>query len=78
MTSSSWVLRPPSRPGSARAYLKKPSRREADQAALRKQFDAIRIDAKSLSIPVLGRKQFLEFIGVKVPANAPEDQLAGQ
>ena len=52
--------------------------RAEDQGKTRAAFDAIRGEAKSLSIPVLTRTQFLHFIGMQIPPKTPEDQLAGQ
>jgi hypothetical protein len=52
--------------------------RTVDQAKTRAAFDAIRSEAKSLSIPVLTRTQFLHFIGAQIPPRTPEDSLAGQ
>ncbi len=49
--------------------------RAAKQAAEREVFDKMVQEAKALSIPVLSRTQFLQFIGIKVPKNAPADQL---
>lgn len=43
------------------------------RAARRKTFDSIVADAKGLSIPILTRTQFLQFVGTPVPANAPAE-----
>jgi vacuolar-type H+-ATPase subunit E/Vma4 len=51
--------------------------RAAKRAAVRQAFDAVAQEAKALSIPVLTRTQFLHFIGIKVPVNAPEDTIPG-
>ena len=42
------------------------------------EFDALLAEAKSMSIPVLTRTQFLHFIGMQVPPRVPEDRLAAQ
>ncbi len=43
----------------------------------RKTFDTIAGEARSLSIPVLTRTQFLHFIGVHVPPNGSADDIGG-
>jgi hypothetical protein len=48
--------------------------RYKDRAQLRAEFDAIRNEARALSIPVLTRSQFLRLIGQTVPANADEEE----
>ncbi len=44
----------------------------AEQA--RKQFDAVKQEARSLGIPILTRTQFLNFVGFGVPRNVKDDQ----
>lgn len=46
---------------------------QAEYEARVKAFDAVKAEAKALSIPVLTRTQFLYFIGQPVPANTRDD-----
>ncbi|NLX23879.1 MAG: hypothetical protein GXY55_19680 [Phycisphaerae bacterium] len=45
--------------------------------ARRKAFDVIAGEARSLSIPVLTRTQFLHFIGMHVPPSGSADEISG-
>ncbi|HOJ56656.1 MAG: hypothetical protein WBL15_07895 [Phycisphaerae bacterium] len=46
---------------------------KAEHEAATKQFEALKNEARALSIPVLTRTQFLHFIGRPVPANAQDN-----
>jgi hypothetical protein len=46
---------------------------KAEFEAAQKQFEALKNEARALSIPVLTRTQFLHFIGRPVPANARDN-----
>jgi hypothetical protein len=50
--------------------------RAAEQNEVAKAFNAIKEEAKSLSIPILTRTQFLHFMGSTVPSKVTEDQPA--
>jgi hypothetical protein len=50
--------------------------RAAEQNEAYKAFQAIKEEAKALSIPILTRTQFLRFMGTTVPSKAIEDQPA--
>ncbi len=49
--------------------------RNAQLAARQAAFDAQLKEAKSLSIPIMTRTQFLHFLGQSMPTNAPDDVL---
>lgn len=52
--------------------------RAAQQEQVRAAFDTTLKEARTLSIPIFTRTQFLHFIGAKLPPRTPDDQPAGQ
>jgi len=50
--------------------------RAEETAKASQRFEAARREATSLSIPILTRTRFLHFMGLSVPKDVPDDQLA--
>lgn len=68
---------PPMQPPKLAADADDASRQRGVQLeAAYKAFESIKNEARSLSIPIMTRTQFLRFIGTPVPANTKEDKPA--